>query len=263
MAATIIALAVSTLYIVLTSLIAYWLRRYTNYYIRDPFVRSLFLEGIATAELCGACFELIIIAENWGVSMYGVYLFVLTIWWSMNWEDASACPYTHIEDVVNGTKSVRDAFLLIWAELVGGLAVFRYIQLLWAIEIVSTHKNKAFEDCTTDLQVPVIFGAFTECVATCIYRVVSRGLSEINSKISVVLDSFVGTTLVIAAFDYSGGYFNPALATSLKYGCLGTSFMEHVIVYWVGACAGSIASLRVYRLPFVQRYVEQYKEKTS
>lgn len=60
MAATIIALAVSTLYIVLTSLIAYWLRRYTNYYIREPFVRSLFLEGIATAELCGACFELII-----------------------------------------------------------------------------------------------------------------------------------------------------------------------------------------------------------
>ena len=45
---------------------------------------------------------------------------------------------------------------------------------------------------------PVIFGAFIECVATCIYRVVSRGLSEINSKISVILDSFVGTTLVIA-----------------------------------------------------------------
>lgn len=262
MAATLIALAVSTLYITLTSLIAYWLRRYTIYYIRDPFVRSLFLEGIATGELCGACFELIIIAENWGVSMYGVYLFVLTIWWSMNWGEATACPYTHIEDVVEGTKSVRDAFLLIWAELVGGLAIFRYIQLLWALEIVSTHKNKAFEDCTTDLQVPVIFGAFVEGIATCIYRVVSRGLSEVNSRFSTILDSFIGTTLVIAAFDYSGGYFNPALATSLKYGCLGTSFMEHVIVYWVGACAGSVASLRVYRHPIIQGYMEQYKAKT-
>lgn len=60
MAATIIALAVSTLYIILTTLIAYWMRRYTDYYIRDPFVRSLFLEAIATGELCGACFELII-----------------------------------------------------------------------------------------------------------------------------------------------------------------------------------------------------------
>lgn len=262
MAATMIALGVSTFYIILTSLIAYWARRYVDYYIRDPFVKSLFLEGIATAELCGACFELIIIAENWGVSMYGLFLFALTIWWSMNWGDASACPYTHIEEVVEGKKSLRDAFLLIWAELVGGLAIFRYVQLLWALEIVSTHKNKAFEDCTTDLQVPVIFGAFIECVATCVYRVVSRALSDINPKFSIVIDSFIGTSLVIAAFDYSGGYFNPALATALKYGCLGTSFMEHVIVYWVGACAGSIVSLRAYRHPAIQSFVQRHKEKT-
>lgn len=262
MAATIIALAVSTLYIILTSLIAYWMRRYVTYYVQEPLVKSLFLEGIATAELCGACFELIIIAENWGVSTYAIYLFVLTIWWSMNWGDASACPYTHIEDVVQGTKSIRVAFLLIWAELVGGLAVFRYVQLLWALEVVPTHRNKAFGDCSTDLQVPVIFGAFVECVATCICRVVSRALCELNSKFGTVLDSFIATSLVVAAFDYSGGYFNPALATSLKYGCLGTTFMEHVIVYWVGACAGSIASLRVYRLPFIQGYIERQKEKT-
>lgn len=79
--------------------------------------------------------------------------------------------------------------------------------------------------------------------------------------INVFIDICFIFTL-ISAFDYSGGYFNPALATSLKYGCLGTSFMEHVIVYWVGACAGSIASLRVYKSPFVQQYMEQYKEKT-
>lgn len=101
-----------------------------------------------------------LVAENWGVSMYGIFLFALTIWWSMNWGDTTACPYTHLEDVVEGKKSVRDAFLLIWAELVGGLAVFRYVQLLWAIEVVSTHKNKAFEDCTTDLQVRTIIGIF-------------------------------------------------------------------------------------------------------
>lgn len=85
--------------------------------------------------------------------MYAIYLFILTIWWSLNWGDASACPYTHLEEAVEGKKSLRVAFLLIWAELIGGLVVFRYIQLLWALEIVPTHKNKAFEDCTTDLQV--------------------------------------------------------------------------------------------------------------
>lgn len=263
MAGTMIALAVSTLYIVLTSLIAYWARRYVEFYVQRPFLKSLFLEGIATAELCGACFELIIIAENWGVSMYAIYLFVLTVWWSMNWGDATACPYTHIEDLIQGNKSLRDTFLLIWAELVGGLAIFRYIQLLWALEIVSTHKNKAFDECTTDLQVPAIFGAFIEGVATCICRVMSRGLGDLNPRFSTIIDSFVATSLVVAAFDYSGGYFNPALATALKYGCLGTSAMDHVIVYWIGACAGSIASLRVYRLPLVQNFIQRQKEKTQ
>ncbi|XP_012267381.1 aquaporin-11 [Athalia rosae] len=259
---SLLALGISTLYIVITSLIAYWSRRYVDYYLKDPLVKSLFLEGIATAELCGTCFELIIVADNWGVSTYAIYLFVLTIFWSFNWGDATACPYTHIEEVVEGKKSVRVAFLLIWAELVGGLAVFRYIQLLWALEIVPTHKGRAFTDCTTDLQVPVIYGAFVECVATCICRVVSRALGELNPRFSTVLDSFIGTSLVVAAFNYSGGYFNPALATSLKYGCLGTSFMEHVIVYWVGACAGSVASIRVYKLPVIQNYIHQQKEKT-
>lgn len=87
------------------------------------------------------------------MSIYAIYLFVLTVWWSMVWEDATACPYTHLEELVEGKKSLRDAFLLIWAELVGGLAIFRYVQLLWALEIVSTHKNRAFDDCSTDLQV--------------------------------------------------------------------------------------------------------------
>lgn len=58
--------------------------------------------------------------------------------------------------------------------------------------------NFFFYDFLSIFKVPVIFGAFIECVATCIYRVVSHGLNEINSRINVIIDSFIGTTLVIA-----------------------------------------------------------------
>ncbi len=40
----------------------------------------------------------------------------------------------------------------------------------------------------------------------------------------------MATSLVVAAFDYSGGYYNPVLATSLKFGCRGHTNVEHVIV---------------------------------
>lgn len=60
---------------------------------------------------------------------------------------------------------------------------------------------------------------------------------------------------LVTAFDYSGGYFNPVLATSLKAGCEGHTLMEHALVYWLGACAGSILSVYVYKLPVIQKYV--------
>lgn len=62
-------------------------------------------------------------------------------------------------------------------------------------------------------------------------------------------------TFLFTAFDYSGGYFNPVLATSLKAGCEGHTLAEHAIVYWIGACAGSILSVYMYKLPAIQRFV--------
>lgn len=248
-------LVVSTLFILLTSLIAHCARRLVQKYVKEPFVRLLLEEAIAAAELCGCCFELIVVADNFGVATYAIFLFALTIWWSLNWGDASACPYTHIEDVIEGKGDVRKAVLKTWAELGGGLLVFKYVQMYWALEISETHKNKAFEDCTADLQVPVLYGAVVEGIATCLCRLASRSLSDLNPRYATAIDSFIGTSLVVAAFDYSGGYFNPVLATSLKAGCEGHTLLEHALVYWLGACAGSIISVYLYKLPTIQTYV--------
>ncbi|XP_028042407.1 aquaporin-11 isoform X2 [Bombyx mandarina] len=248
-------LVVSTLFILLTSLLAHCARRLVHKTINEPFVRLLFEELIAAAELCGCCFELIVVADNFGVATYAIFLFALTIWWSVNWGDATACPYTHIEDVIEGKGDIRKALLKTWAELTGGLLVFKYVQLYWALEISETHKDKAFEECRADLQVPVIYGAIIEGIATCLCRLVSKSLGDLNPRFATAIDAFIGTSLVVAAFDYSGGYFNPVLATSLKAGCEGHTLMEHAVVYWIGACAGSILSVYMYKLPAIQRYV--------
>lgn len=85
--------------------------------------------------------------------MYAIFLFTLTIWWAWNWGDATACPYNHLEDVVEGKTDLRVALLKTWAELTGGVMVFKYVQLLWNLEVTENHTNRAFEDCTADLQV--------------------------------------------------------------------------------------------------------------
>ncbi|XP_061718633.1 aquaporin-11 isoform X2 [Cydia pomonella] len=248
-------LVVSTLFILLTSLLAHCARRLVQKLVKESFVRVLLEEAIAAAELCGCCFELIIVADNFGVGTYAIFLFALTIWWSLNWGEATACPYTHLEDIIEGKGDVRKALLKTWAELAGGLLVFKYVQMYWALEISETHKDKAFEDCKADLQVPVLYGAVVEGIATCLCRLASKSLGDLNPRFATAIDSFIGTSLVVAAFDYSGGYFNPVLATSLKAGCDGHTLLEHAVVYWIGACAGSVLSVYVYKLPAIQKYL--------
>ena len=65
------------------------------------------------------------VADNFGVSTYALFLFLLTIWWAINWGDATACPYTHIEDVIRGNTDIRTAVLKTFFELAGGMLVFK------------------------------------------------------------------------------------------------------------------------------------------
>lgn len=93
------------------------------------------------------------VADNFGVSVYAICLFFLTILWSMVWNDATACPYTHMEDLLQGKTSLRSVVLKTWAQLMGGCCVYRVVQIFWWFEFAQTHEGRAFESCTTDLQV--------------------------------------------------------------------------------------------------------------
>lgn len=72
------------------------------------------------------------------------------------------------------------------------------MQVLWDLELVETHRGKADEDCTADLQVDMITGALIEASATFLCRVISRILGESNAKFGNILDAFFGTMMVVA-----------------------------------------------------------------
>lgn len=256
-------LLISTAFIILTEILAEIGRKVVKYLYGkcEHFTKHLLLELIATLELCAVCFELIIVADNWGVEAYAIYLFVLTVWWSKVWENATACPYNPMEEVMEGTRDTKEAMMVIAVQVIGAFLTFNYVESLWALEITETHIGKAYEDCVADLQVDMLIGAAIEAAATCLCRLMSRLLAETDAKFATELDAFFSTLLVVAAFNYSGGYFNPALATSLKFGCEGNTFIEHMVVYWVGSCVGSLASVFIYKSKPVQNYLEKIRKQ--
>jgi len=250
MTALVPCIAVSTGFILLTCFLCEALRKIIESTVPDGLLKTALKEAVAGAELCGCGFELIIIADNYGVSVYAIYLFSLTIWWGQHWGDATACPYLCFEDSINGSMSLLETAVRTVAATIGGVVVFAYIQILWNLEVAETHVGRshssAWDICSADLQIPVLHGAIVEGVATMLCRLTTKVLTDKEPQYSSAIDSFIATSLVVAGFNYSGGYYNPVLATGLKWGCRGHSHMEFGIVYWLAASIGAIASIYVY-----------------
>ena len=84
---------------------------------------------------------------------------------------------------------------------------------------------------------------------------VNKNIKTCNSQhkieqtvINYIKINYINFLFIFTAFNYSGGYYNPVLATGLKMGCRGHSHIEFGIVYWIGASIGAIAAMYVYPL---------------
>jgi len=58
-----------------------------------------------------------------------------------------------MEEMIEGNVTPRDVALKTWAQLMGGCCVWRFVQFFWWLELAQTHRGRAFEDCSADLQV--------------------------------------------------------------------------------------------------------------
>merc|ERR1711963_948362 len=70
-------IAISTGYILLVLFLCELARKVVAP-LNEGLVKTALNEAIAAADLCGICFELIIIADNYGLAAYGLYLFLAT-----------------------------------------------------------------------------------------------------------------------------------------------------------------------------------------
>ncbi|EEB11631.1 Aquaporin-12A, putative [Pediculus humanus corporis] len=234
-------LSFSTAVIVLICTLSHCLRKIIEEHVSDSLIRILLQEAVVSADLCGCCFELIIVADNFGIWMYGFYLFLLTIWWSNDWGNANGAPNVQLDDVVLGKQDLQLSLTKIWAQLTGGIFVYKLMQYIWSLELIENHENRAYEDCTADLQVSALQGFLIEGGGTLVYQLISKIINDMQPRYGTIIDSFIATT-----FDRTGGYYNPVLATSHKFGCEGNTFKEHIFVYWFGTCLGSALSVFLY-----------------
>ncbi len=97
----------------------------------------------------------LIVLDEYGVVSYSVYLFAASVWWSLRWE-ATAAPYTHIEDWLSGANDLFSVAALILSEILGGMIYYRlYLVPLWSLWYAGDAHQAKLENefCSSDIRV--------------------------------------------------------------------------------------------------------------
>ncbi|CAL4064820.1 unnamed protein product [Meganyctiphanes norvegica] len=258
-----LSILVSTLTIITQMAISHFIRGQISRKLQNETLKEILLEFVASAELTGTAYELMIITNNYTKYGYGVFLFLMQIWWGKSWAPATACTYSLLEEYVEVGTNTQTMILKMVAQILGGIVSFRWVRPIWQLQLTATHigaEEPLIDMCLADLAVPLLVGFTIEMLMTCACRLFSRGLGELQPNFAPAIDSFFATAMVLWALETSGGYFNPILAL-VKLGCEGHTNIEHVFVYWAGSILGSMLSIILWKIAPFKRTEEKDKEE--
>ena len=92
--------------------------------------------------------------------------------------------------------------------------------------------------------------------------------SNISRHVRIQITTLTTVAAVLLAFNYTGGFFQPLLASMRTFGCVGyfrpeISIYDHVLVYWIGPTFGAILVTFLYPTikenSFVSSCTKKYK----
>lgn len=215
-------------------------------------------ELLSTCELCADCAELNVVYERHGSWAYGASLFLLSYLWIDSFGDAHTTPCYLFEDLmlVQGNRMLKqgDAYARFIGQSLAMPAAWRLASFYWKYQLLNEHQEYLMVDnCKSALTISTIEGFLIEfgcCLICRLIELLGHKLHEnnwISQRLLSVSTSFSGTLLVVLAFELSGGYFNPILASSLEYGCKGIEFYQHAVVFWLGPLLGHLFARALYR----------------
>jgi len=218
------------------------------------------LDFLCGIELCVCGQELGVILDLYGIPIFSGFLWLIIFWQANGWGDATANPAAQFEKWWRGGQPSSHAFIRAIAGALGGFCSLLVLAPLWALELSHFHQGRAERSisgvCGEDLKVDVYTGMAVELIGTmvcCLSAVSLSSMATLKPRpiLATALDSVVAVLLVLAAFDLTGGYYNPALATGIKLGC-GTNdttqYLTHLAVYWVGPCLGTVLAAPIFTM---------------
>lgn len=247
---------ISVLIIAATLLACDFARRTIRQHFASSLTRSLVLDFIITIELCTGSFELGVILEHYGVWIWSIGLYLLAFYQCSRWQGFTMpTPLLHLLDCITGQKTWNETALRTLVLLGSGWVTYQYISAVWRLELSTFHSQRPEKMATCSIPwkeletykcfLAEVIGSFILGIGP---NLISDNptLSNNDPAVTAGLVAALVTVTVVAVLDISGGMFNPMLASILLGGCKGHSWLQHILVYWIGAALGTLAAFKTY-----------------
>merc|ERR1712130_1052828 len=222
--------------------------------------RSVVLDFVSGGEAVVVSWELITVFHPYGQPLWAIlsYLAMSAKLYKYRVE-VIACPYTHLQSLLRGWITPREASARIIAQFIGAEVFFSWQARVWDWGLTGVHVGRsywmAYGRCAAWLDVPNIvgfcweFGGGLVCgvAGIIIFDWELFPVASIHRRIAV--STSITLLAVLAAFHKTGGFFQPLLAFGRTFGCVGVlrpvSLLDHLLVYWIGASLGAVLSMYV------------------
>ncbi|CAG0881355.1 unnamed protein product [Cyprideis torosa] len=213
-------------------------------------------EFLATLEICVGAFEGGIVIETEGLQQFSLVVFGCCVWRFLTWSpEDTACPYSVLGMAVSRKISGKEVLARLFAQLLAAAFSLKAVSFFWDFGLHPRHQGKAFLEswyrCGTHVSTDILTAAVVEALGTCVLAFGVMALPHLTSNMELLfvpLASALIVATVLLGIEYTGGYYNPILASAKTFGCRGTTYGEHLFVYWVSSAVGYFVAESLYEI---------------
>ncbi|XP_038674608.1 aquaporin-11 [Scyliorhinus canicula] len=207
-------------------------------------------EFVSTLQLCVCTHELQLLGSSGMVGWIpGLgFTYLMTVVHITTFSGASCNPMSCLEQFLCGQSSGHVAASKLLAQF-GAASVARQLsEIVWAMDLSDLHWHHRLRQykCTSALNTTPGKGLVTEFFCAFTLRAALFKFQFLKQKHKIHAVAVLITCLVFAGGDLTGAVFNPALAYSITFNCVGSTYLEYCFVYWLGPLLGVMTAVLMF-----------------
>lgn len=221
------------------------LRSVTRRKVRPGLAQDLLTEVVCTLQLSCCTREMILFGTLGNIQLWLALLltYLLTVLHCMTTQGATCNPCGSVEHWLRALASGPHTLLMGAAQFVGAALSRVLMPNIWLLGLSPLHEWD--EGCKSPLHMPPWQGALVEMTCALSLYLALHFLPRVKSQYRPHVVAVTITAIVYVGGPLTGAVFNPALALAVVFLCQGNSFLQYVIVYWIGPVIGMAVSILI------------------